>query len=135
MPIPPKKMQAFIQQSKKKPNFPMKKGKPEEDEQEQEEQTENPGNPKEKEEEKDYSKLVEEEAKRVADGDGDEELMQKITGYDSEIDGNPPAWVEDESTWEKAKEAVDPEGEGAKYDEPYAVVAHVYKRMGGAIAD
>lgn len=63
----------------------------------------------------------------------DPELLAKTTGYDPERDGNPPSWAVDESTWERAKDAVDPEGDGATYAEPWAVVAHVYKAMGGTI--
>lgn len=40
-----------------------------------------------------------------------------------------PAWVKDHGLWNKAKTAVAPHADS--YDEPYAVVAHVYKSMGG----
>lgn len=61
--------------------------------------------------------------------------IEVMDGYDPEVDGNPPAWVgeEDEPVWERAKEAVDPEGAGAHYSDPWAVVAHVYKKMGGVV--
>lgn len=39
--------------------------------------------------------------------------------------------IEDEDIWKKAKESVDPEGKGSHYDNPYAVVTDVYKKMGG----
>lgn len=42
---------------------------------------------------------------------------------------NPPAWVHDEPTWERAKAAVLPRWND--YAEPWAVVAHVYHAMGG----
>jgi hypothetical protein len=42
---------------------------------------------------------------------------------------NPPAWVADEGTWERAKEAVRKYWD--RYDEPWAVVSHVYSQMGG----
>jgi len=42
-----------------------------------------------------------------------------------------PAWVKDHGLWNKAKTAVAPHADS--YDEPYAVVAHVYKSMGGGI--
>lgn len=57
------------------------------------------------------------------------EMTQQLQGYDPERDGNPPSWIADEATWEKAKKAVEPRW--AEYDEPYAVVAHVYESMGG----
>lgn len=44
---------------------------------------------------------------------------------------NPPAWVANEATWERAKKAVEPRW--GNYSEPYAVVAHVYENMGGTI--
>jgi hypothetical protein len=71
-------------------------------------------------------------AAQVAAGKLDKDVARQMEGYDPAEDGNPPAWVADEDIWEKAKEAVDPEGDGAdKYDEPYAVVAQVYFNMGG----
>jgi hypothetical protein len=60
----------------------------------------------------------------------DDELEDHLQGYDPEVDGNPPEWVADEGTWEKAKQAV--KGKWDDYDEPYAVVTYVYKQMGGA---
>lgn len=61
----------------------------------------------------------------------DPELVEKLKDYDPERDGNPPAWVEDEATWERAKKAVEPKW--SEYDEPYAVVAHTYRSMGGTV--
>jgi hypothetical protein len=61
------------------------------------------------------------------------EAEQLMHGYDPATHGNPPSWVADEATWEKAKQAVDPEGEGATTNEnPWAATAAVYLRMGGA---
>jgi hypothetical protein len=42
---------------------------------------------------------------------------------------NPPAWVDDEGAWERAKAAVEPSWDS--YDEPWAVVAFVYSNMKG----
>jgi hypothetical protein len=42
---------------------------------------------------------------------------------------NPPSFIEDESTWEKAKEAVMPYWD--RYSAPYGAVMVVYKNMGG----
>lgn len=68
-------------------------------------------------------------AARVASGKTDDEVMGHLEGYDPDEDGNPPEWVEDEDLWERAKKAVEPNWDS--YDEPYAVVAHVYKQMHG----
>ena len=45
---------------------------------------------------------------------------------------NPASWVADEAIWERAKAAADKGGYG---DEHWAVVAHVYKKMGGAVKE
>lgn len=45
------------------------------------------------------------------------------------VPGNPPSWVDDEAAWERAKKAV--EKNWGDYDEPWAVVAHVYQNMTG----
>jgi hypothetical protein len=45
------------------------------------------------------------------------------------VPGNPPSWVDDEGAWERAKEAV--KKNWGNYDEPWAVVAHVYQNMTG----
>lgn len=42
---------------------------------------------------------------------------------------NPPVWVKDKAIWERAKRQVERYWE--RYDEPWAVVADVYKKMGG----
>jgi hypothetical protein len=68
---------------------------------------------------------------QVAAGKTDPDLMDHLDGYDPETDGNPPAWVNDEATWERAKNAVEKSWDD--YDQPYAVVAHVYKAMGGEV--
>lgn len=44
---------------------------------------------------------------------------------------NPPRWAIDKDTWHRAEEKVKPHW--AKYDQPYAVVVDVYKRMGGRV--
>lgn len=78
----------------------------------------------------------------VEDGDGIPELhdlaeelvavMEEAEEEGEELE-NPPAWAVSPSIWDKAEAAVDPEGKGSKYSEPYAVVTHVYRRMGGRI--
>ena len=42
---------------------------------------------------------------------------------------NPPQWVDDKPTWERAKAQVQPYW--SAYDQPWAVVATVYREMGG----
>jgi hypothetical protein len=63
----------------------------------------------------------------------EDEAVQKWTAASKDIHraDNPPSWVDDEATWEKAKEAVGKDWD--KYDDPYAVVVSVYKNMGGSI--
>jgi hypothetical protein len=65
----------------------------------------------------------------VQDGKGDPALMKLAAGMTEET--NPAAWIADESTWERAKQAVKPNWD--KYDSPYSVVVHVYKAMGGKV--
>jgi hypothetical protein len=63
----------------------------------------------------------------------DPESFELVSAWFDEMFENPPASVADEATWERAKKAVDPEGKGKRYDEPYAVVMSVYKSMGGEL--
>lgn len=73
---------------------------------------------------------VQEIGERVQNGDGDRRLMRLSDGITEET--NPPESITDEDIWEKAKEAVEPHWD--EYDEPYAVVMHVYEKMGGGFA-
>ena len=74
--------------------------------------------------------MIKESAEEVDDG-GDDEIMELLTDYD---EGDNPVWAKDNKTWNKAVKLIDPEGDGAeKFDNPYAVVAHLYKKMGGSI--
>lgn len=52
-------------------------------------------------------------------------------GHDYPAKGNPSSWIADEEIWNKAKKAV--RKRWKKYKEPYAVVAAVYKDMGGKV--
>lgn len=80
--------------------------------------------------EEEHDDFSEDDLDEIADaikrGKGDKKLV--ALSKDIDEDGDPD-WVEDEALWEKAKEVVEPHWE--KYDQPYAVVAHVYKLMGG----
>jgi hypothetical protein len=53
-------------------------------------------------------------------------------GTAKRVPGNPPAWVASPSIWNRAREAVE-KGHWERYDEPWAVVAHVYRNMGGGV--
>jgi hypothetical protein len=74
---------------------------------------------------------VEAIGQRVQSGNGDGRLMKLAKGITEET--NPPDSITDEDTWEKAKNAVEPKWD--EYDEPYAVVMHVYEQMGGGFKD
>lgn len=73
--------------------------------------------------------LVDEAAEKVSSGNGDKKLMELAKDVTEE--NNPPEWVASEAIWERAKKAVEPKWDD--YDQPYAVVAHVYESMGGKI--
>ena len=74
--------------------------------------------------------MIKESAEEVDDG-GDDEIMELLNDYE---EGDNPLWAKDHKTWNKAVKLIDPEGDGAeKFDNPYAVVAHLYKKMGGSI--
>lgn len=46
---------------------------------------------------------------------------------------NPPNWVEDEATWEKAKAAADKGDYDHGSEQYWAVVTHIYEQMGGTV--
>ncbi len=123
MPVPARKLKALVDK-----DSPKRRRREEEEGEEREEESEEEDDTDDAE----VSKFVKEEGQRVSDGKQDKQLRKLMRGFDPE--DNPPAWVTSEAKWDRAKEAVDPEGDGAEeYDEPWAVVAHVYKRMGGGI--
>lgn len=69
---------------------------------------------------------------KVQSGDVDDTIMDLMYDFDPKY--SVPPWVTSEKTWKRAKDAVDPEGEGAtKYDNAYVVTAHVYQTFGGGI--
>lgn len=61
------------------------------------------------------------------------EAIDEATGDAEREDmaANPPSWVADEETWDRAKQQVAPYWE--EYDDPWAVVTTVYEQMGGEI--
>lgn len=159
MPIPPKKLAAFAnKKNDKAPPFGKKKGGKfmprvtgrkhgDEDEEEHEDDEHGKGpladwakeeetehehqgqHPKHKHKGKNVD--AEEIGQRVQSGNGDAHLLDLAA--DVSEDHNPPDTITDESIWEKAKAAVEPKWD--EYDEPYAVVMHVYKEMGGGFKD
>ena len=82
---------------------------------------------------------IEEIAELVENGEGEPELYELAEELAEEIEDlgeeaeNPPAWAANPDLWNEAEKAVEPAGKGSKYSEPYAVVAHVYKKLGGAV--
>lgn len=71
------------------------------------------------------AKLIAEE---IEEGEFDDDIMLLMEDFNPDM---IPSWAEDKKIWKKAKKIVDPEGDGAEYSDPYAVVAHLYKKMGG----
>ena len=67
-------------------------------------------------------------AEELDEGECDDDVMMLMADFDPD---EMPKWVLDEDIWKKASEIVDPEGEGAEFTDPYSVVAHLYKKMGG----
>lgn len=134
--VDPKKLKALVKRDSKAPFAKGGKVKAhvEEDDDEDLEEDEDEANPgpddeEDEEDEDDEDSEVDVDAigQRVQDGKGDKRLMKLSKGITDET--NPPASITDEGIWEKAKAAVEPKWDD--YDEPYAVVMHVYEKMGG----
>ena len=83
-------------------------------------------------EEMSIEEMIEAAVAALEAGEMDVEL-EATEGYDPEADGNPPAWVEDEEIWERAKAAV--EDKWDEMESPWAVVAFIYQKMHGKIAE
>ncbi|MEE9592237.1 MAG: hypothetical protein V3W28_01500 [Thermoplasmata archaeon] len=135
--IDPKKLLAFV--ARESGTAPLPAPGPEEGElaeeemydEEEEELEEGPGITDEE---------IEEIAEMIEAGEGEPDLMDLAHELAEEIEDlgpeaeQPPKWAANPAIWEKAEKAVDPEGKGAKYREPWGVVVHVYRKMGGAVA-
>lgn len=80
----------------------------------------------------DELKQIIDEAANEAKVSPDPQLAAKLQDYDPERDGNPPQWATDPDKWAKAEEAVQPHAH--EYENPVAVIAHVYKKMGGGVS-
>ena len=134
MPIPPKKLKAFVDEDKKK----SKQAPPEDDDEsiegDEPEGQEEGGEGGEPEDahisEEETAALLEKAENEVANGP-DGALMSALAGYEGT--GEPPPGF-DEAIWEAACEIVGPEdyqGDG----DPWLVAAHVYKHLGGEVAE
>lgn len=142
MAVDPKKLMALVQRENAVKPFQDEGGAPAE---EAEETLEGEG---EEEEEEEIIELSEQEIEAIAqmieDGEGEPDLMELADQLVEEMEAaeeeegveieGPPAWAAAPAIWAAAEKSVDPEGKGSKYTEPYAVLVHVYKRMGGSIA-
>ena len=158
MPIPPKKLKAFADADSKKKKPPFGKG---DDEEEKDEGAEdeggdekdgadegkggkkgNPfgkkkGNPggkgdeggEEKHLSPEETQALLEKAEAEVENGPDGSLVEAMGGYDGSGDV-PPGF--DEATWEAASEIVGPEDYQGDAD-PWLVVAHVYKHLGGKV--
>lgn len=122
--VDPKKLKAFIARDSKRPFE--KNGRVKTDVEEEEEGDDEKSDEDDEEDDEDEVD-AEEIGRQVQAGNGDKHLMKLSKGITDET--NPPASITDESIWEKAKEAVKPRWD--EYEEPYAVVMHVYEKMGG----
>lgn len=71
-------------------------------------------------------------AAQWAAGKQDSQILKLMQNYDPEME-DVPMWVANEDVWQRAMMAVDPEGMGGSYDDPYALVAAVYRKLGGKV--
>jgi len=78
----------------------------------------------------DELKQMLDEAAEQAASTPDPEVVEKLQ-LEPPQEGTPPSWAVDQDKWAKAEEAVKMHWD--EYPEPFMVVAHVYKNMGGAI--
>lgn len=133
MAISPKKLGAFV----KKDSFSPFREKPKDSTADEELPSDEEGDAEEAP--ADEPKIdVGEIARQIKAGNGSPKLMKLSKGITPET--NPPKWVAHKAIWQKAKKAVTGEEEPSEeeleetgYDEPYGVISHVYRRMGGGI--
>ena len=135
MASPKKKLQAFMKKEAPAPYRAKDTGEDEEPEGEEAEggkgeepEPEDEGEDDDSDEDDEPEVDAAEIGAQVQAGNGSPKLMKLAKGVTEET--NPPAWVADEGIWEKAKAAVEPKWD--EYDEPFAVTAAVYKKMGGS---
>jgi len=147
MSIPAKKLSAFVKKDAPLPFRPKAKVAEEDEESakdepaESEDEGEDTGKDVDEEGEGEEPEIdVGEIARQIKKGNGSPKLMKLSKGITPET--NPPKWVQHKAIWQKAKKAVTGEAEPGEaeleetgYDEPYAVISHVYKKMGGGIKE
>lgn len=77
--------------------------------------------------------IAEQQAARVQNGNGDDELEGIVGDDEHDEGGEPPHWATDHDVWERAEKAVE---ELADVDEEHKmlVLAHVYEALGGEVA-
>jgi hypothetical protein len=81
---------------------------------------------------RDAKTIAQQIAQQIDAGKVDGQLRKLMRGYDPE-DGYPQ-WAKDESKWEEAERAVQPNGRGnGRSGDPWLLVAHVYKGLGGRV--
>lgn len=78
------------------------------------------------------TKVAQQQADRVADGNGDDKIVELIGGEEHEQGGEPPPWVQDAALWERAEHAVSTIAD-IDDDERMSVIAHTYQALGGEI--
>lgn len=76
-----------------------------------------------------------EEAAEAAEAGSDMELEDAIAGYSTQVAEGSPPWAADADKWQEAAEAVglgEPDADD-RFEEPYAVAAYLYKKLGGSV--
>lgn len=134
MAIPGKKLRALVTETKKERKFASSadaedEGQDSADEGDDEDTDDEDEDEREAdtEEEKGPTPEQVQAAVDAVDDGGDDQIMDLVADFDD--DGSVPDFVADEGKWNKAKAAVKPREDDL--EEPLAVIAHVYKSMGG----
>ena len=140
MSIPAKKLSAFVMKDAPLPFRPKAKVAEEDEESAKDEPAEDDEEEGEDEGGEEPEIDVGEIARQIKKGNGSPKLMKLSKGITPET--NPPKWVQHKPIWQKAKKAVtgteeptQEELDATEYDEPYGVIAAVYKKMGGGIKE
>ena len=78
------------------------------------------------------AEIAEQQASRIENGNGDDELHELAGDIDAETADEVPQWALDEAVWTRAREAVDNVPDLAPEDYG-AVLVHTYEALGGEI--